>query len=99
MGYSTLLRAARSNIRTHLRYSEHLIGNRNWLAGDAMTYADLAAAAALSAADHLGEVPWQDAGEAKNWYARLKSRPTFRPLLSDSVRGVTPPGHYQDLDF
>lgn len=96
---SSLLRAARANIRTHLHYIEHLIEAKNWLAGDRMSYADLAAAAALSVADYLGEVPWQDAGEAKVWYMRLKSRPAFRPLLAEQVRGHRPPEHYQNLDF
>ena len=36
---------------------------------------------------------------AKDWYARVKSRPGFRPLLADRVSGVTPPTHYADLDF
>jgi glutathione S-transferase len=96
---SSLLRAARANIRTHLLYIEHLIAAKNWLAGDRMSYADLAAAAALSVADYLGEVPWQEAAEAKVWYMRLKSRPAFRPLLSEQVRGLRPPEHYPNLDF
>ena len=96
---SSLLRAARSNIRMHLHYIEHLIAAKNWLAGDRMSYADLAAAAALSVADYLGEVPWQNAPEAKDWYMRMKSRPAFRPLRAETVRGHTPPEHYEKLDF
>ena len=96
---SALLRAARANVRTHLHYVEHLIAAKNWLAGDRMSYADLAAAAALSVVDFLGEVPWQEAHEAKVWYMRMKSRPTFRPLLADQVRGLRPPAHYAELDF
>lgn len=96
---SSLLRAARANIRTHLFYIEHLISAKNWLAGDRMSYADLAAAAAFSVADYLGEVPWQDASDAKDWYMRMKSRPAFRSLRSDQVRGHAPPEHYANLDF
>lgn len=96
---SSLLRAARANIRVHLRYIEHLLVDRNWLAGPQLSYADLAAGAALSVADYLGEVPWADAGEAKDWYMRMKSRPSFRPLLADQVRGMRPSAHYTDLDF
>jgi len=96
---SALLRAARANIRYHLRYIEHLLGARNWLGGERMSYADLAAAAALSVADYLGEVPWQDAPEAKDWYMRMKSRPAFRPLRAELVRGHIPPAHYEKLDF
>lgn len=96
---SSLLRAARANVRPHVLYIEHLIEAKNWLAGDQLSYADLAAAAALSVVDFLGEVPWQDAAEAKVWYMRLKSRPAFRPLLADQVRGLKPPEHYPNLDF
>jgi glutathione S-transferase len=30
---------------------------------------------------------------------RLKSRPSFRPLLAETVRGCRPPEHYPELDF
>jgi glutathione S-transferase len=93
------IRAARSNIRYHMRYIGYLITRRNWLGGGDMTFADLAAAAELSAIDYLGEVPWEEDGQAKDWYARVKSRPSFRPILSDLVRGNPPATHYANLDF
>ena len=93
------LRAARNNIRYHLQYIGHLLHKRNWLAGDRLTYADLAAAAHLSAADYLGDVPWSENEAAKHWYAKIKSRPAFRPLLAERVRGLPPSQHYTDLDF
>lgn len=96
---SGLIRAARHNMRYHLRYISVLMTERNWLGGEQMSYADLAAAAALSVADQLGEVRWEDEPEAKNWYMRLKSRPSFRPLLGDQIRGITSPAHYPELDF
>ena len=96
---SSLLRAARSNIKLHLAYISHLMVERKWLAGDNLTHADLAGAAALSVADFLGEVPWADAGEVRDWYAKMKSRPSFRALLVDQVRGVRPPDYYGDPDF
>ncbi len=72
------IRAARTNVRYHLHYIGYLIAGRNWLAGDDLTYADLAAAAHLSCADYLGDVPWDEDETAKDWYARVKSRPSFR---------------------
>jgi glutathione S-transferase len=93
------LRAARSNIRYHLNYIGWLMGNRHWLAGDRLSYADLAAAAHLSVADYLGDVPWSENEAAKHWYARVKSRPSFRPLLQDVIPGVPPAASYADLDF
>ena len=94
-----IVRVARSNIRYHLRYIGHLIRNRNWLGGDRLSYADLAAAAHLSSIDFLGDVPWAEDETARNWYARVKSRPAFRPLLADRVPGITPSPTYADLDF
>lgn len=93
------LRAARTNLRYHLRYIGYLAGARNWLAGDALTYADLAAAAHLSTADYFGDVPWDEDEAAKDWYARVKSRPAFRTLLADRLPGIGPMPHYADLDF
>jgi glutathione S-transferase len=44
-------------------------------------------------------VPWTDYHPAKDWYARIKSRPSFRALLSDHIPGVPPSKHYANLDF
>jgi len=96
---SAAIRTARANIRQHMKYTNWLAGTRPWLAGPRITYADLAAAATLSILDYLGEVDWADFAAAREWYARVKSRPSFRPLLSDRVRGVSPASHYADLDF
>jgi len=93
------LRAARSNIRYHLAYIGWLVRARDWLAGDSLTYADLAAAAHLSAADYLGDVPWDEDETARNWYARIKSRPSFRALLNEALPGLPPAKNYADLDF
>jgi glutathione S-transferase len=96
---SGAIRAARANIRQHMKYTNWLAGTRHWLAGPRMTYADLAAAAAISVLDYLGEIDWRDHDAAREWYTRLKSRPSFRPLLGDRVRGISPVSHYADLDF
>ena len=96
---SAAIRAARANIRQHMKYTNWLAGTRHWLAGNKVTYADLAAAATLSVLDYLGEVDWREHAAAREWYTRVKSRPSFRPLLSDRVRGLSPVSHYADLDF
>ncbi len=95
-----VLRAARHNLRYHLSYVAYLTNERNWLAGEMLSFADFAAAAELSAMDYLGEVPWDDHPAARLWYARIKSRPAFRPLLAERVpEAPPPPAHYPDLDF
>jgi glutathione S-transferase len=64
-----------------------------------MSIADLMAAASLSVLDFMNDMNWDDWAELKIWYARIKSRPAFRALLADQVTGITPPGHYTNLDF
>jgi glutathione S-transferase len=93
------MRAARHNIRYHLAYIGWLVSTRDWLAGDRLSYADLAAAAHLSATDYLGDVPWNEDEAAKSWYARVKSRPAFRPILADALAGLPASKSYADLDF
>jgi glutathione S-transferase len=93
------LRAARHNIRYHLAYLGWLVRTRDWLAGERLGLADLAAAAHLSVADYLGEVPWTEDDAAKHWYARVKSRPAFRAILADTLAGLPPSTSYADLDF
>jgi glutathione S-transferase len=94
-----VMRAAKANVRYHLAYIGWLAKTRNYLAGDRITFADLAAAAHLSAIDYLGDVPWSEDDAAKAWYARVKSRPSFRPLLSEWLAGVPASRTYVDLDF
>lgn len=96
---SQVLRVARLNVKHHLRYIGWLAGSRDWLAGDRLSFADLAAAASLSVIDYLGEVPWDEDHHAKMWYARVKSRPSFRGLLADKVPGLPASAIYADLDF
>src|SRR4029078_13141378 len=86
------IRAARANLRYHLEYVGYLSARQNCLAGRELSYAALAAAAAFSTVDYLGEVPWEEDATAKAWYARMKSRPSFRTLLADNVPGVAPAG-------
>ncbi len=93
------IRAARSNIRYHLGYIGWLMRGRTWLAGERLSHADLAAAAHLSVADYLGDVPWNEDEGAKIWYARVKSRPSFRTILADTLPGIPPSATYADLDF
>lgn len=93
------VRVARRNVLYHLAYLGFLTAHHNWLAGETLSLADLAAAAQLSVVDFLGDVPWDEDHGAKQWYSTMKSRPGFRPLLADRVRGLQPSAVYADLDF
>lgn len=96
---AAVLRAGYANLKHHLAYMNWLAETRSWLAGSSLTLADFAAAAHLSSLDFAGEVDWSIAPATREWYARIKSRPSFRALLSDRVPGVMPPMHYANLDF
>jgi glutathione S-transferase len=96
---SQAIRAGHANLPHHLDYIGYLIERRRWLAGDHFSVADIAAAAQLSSLDYIGDVPWDDHELAKEWYARIKSRPSFRAILADHLPGTSPPPHYADLDF
>ncbi len=92
------LRASLEALRIHLEFIGKLVEQRDFLAG-AMSLADFTAAAHLSCVDYFGDVPWDDYPPASEWYARLKSRPCFRPLLSDLLPGFPPAPEYANLDF
>jgi glutathione S-transferase len=96
---SAKVKAGARNAKLHMEYVGWLAQKRHWLAGDRLTIADFAAAAHLSCLDFIGDAPWEVSEAAKDWYARVKSRPCFRPLLADHVPGFSPPEHYADLDF
>ena len=96
---SSAIRAGYSNIHYHLDYIGWLTERRKFLAGDKYSLADVAAATHLSCLDYIGDVPWAEHARAKDWYARIKSRPAFRPLLADQIPGFPQPAHYADLDF
>ena len=94
-----MLRAASQNLHYHLAYIQYLTERHSWLAGEQMSLADLAAAAAISSLDYLGAVSWDAVPEAKEWYAKVKSRPSFRVILADHIPGLPPTKDYTNLDF
>jgi glutathione S-transferase len=93
------LRAGRDALRAHMTYIEKLLQERDWLNGHRLSMADFAAAANLSVIDYFGDVPWREFSGLRTWYMKVKSRPCFRPLLTDRWPGLTPAAHYDDLDF
>ncbi len=99
MPNATAIRNGYAALDEHMKYINWLAEQNNWLAGDDLTLADLSAAAQLSVIDYLGDIMWDKYDEARLWYARIKSRPSFRPLLADHIAGLPPPAHYANLDF
>lgn len=96
---SGALRQAMKLAHGHLDYMDWLIDNRPWLAGSQMSLADLAAAAQISVADYLGGIDWAGHEQTRGWYAVFKSRPSFRPLLTERMEVIQPPSHYAEIDI
>jgi len=94
-----VLREGRAHLVEHLEYFTGLLEQRDWLAGRRFSLGDVAAAAHLSCLDFLGEISWRDYPVLKDWYQKVKSRPSMRPVLADRVAGLRAPRHYTDLDF
>ncbi len=93
------LREAKDALAWHLDYLSYLLERRAFLAGDRLTIADLAGAAHLSVSDYFGLIPWPDFPDVRDWFARVKSRPSMRPLLADRLESAPPAAHYANLDF
>ena len=96
---SKRIKAGINNLRFHLEYIDWIVERNNYLVGNDFSLADISAAAQLSIIDYLGDVPWEDYKSAKLWYSKIKSRPSFKEILKDRIKGIYPAKHYMDLDF
>ena len=94
------LALGRKCLRVHLNTIHELLDKRRWIAGDRMTLADFAAAAHISCLDFVRDIEWNESPLLKDWYAIMKSRPAFQPLLNEYHSQLPrPPDWYSDLDF
>lgn len=96
---ATSLRQAMRAANDHMEMLGTMLDHHRWLTGTTLTMADLAAAAHLSVADYLGGIDWAGHDTVHDWYAALKSRPSFRPLLDERMGALMPPPHYADVNF
>ncbi|MBQ9090079.1 MAG: glutathione S-transferase family protein [Alphaproteobacteria bacterium] len=96
---SGLIRIGRANLNRYMGYIDWLAARRSYLGGRNLSMADLGIAAHISILDYLGEIDWNAYPDAKIWYAKMKSRPSFNTLLNDKLTGILPSANYADLDF
>lgn len=96
---SKVLKTGLNNLNFHLEYLDWLCERRNYIAGEELSLADITAAAHLSIIDYLGDIPWEGYKNTKIWYSKMKSRPSFKDILRDGIKGVLPSKHYANLDF
>jgi glutathione S-transferase len=93
------VRASLSKLNAYLGYVSWLVDRRNWLAGQSFSVADIYAASFVSVLDYIGCINWEKHQIVKGWYARIKSRPSFRGVLKDNLSQVPPAKDYSNLDF
>lgn len=96
---SSLIRVGRENLKRYMGYVDWLAARRSYLGGRNLSMADLGIAAHLSVLDYLGEIVWESYPDAKLWYVKIKSRPSFNSLLNDKLAGIMPSEGYANLDF
>jgi len=96
---SKVLKAGLNNLKYHMQYIDYLADRNSYIASSKLSLADLTVAAHLSVIDYLGDISWNDYKNAKLWYAKIKSRPSFKDILKDNIRGIHPSVNYANLDF
>ena len=96
---STSIREAIAKIDEYMEFIAWLFERRNWLGGEEFSLADIVVASHISCLDYLGLVNWDRFMRVKDWYVRVKSRPSFKSILADRVHGVIPADIYTELDF
>lgn len=96
---SSVIKNVKEASHAYFKQLETFIDQRNWLAGDIFSIADIAVAAHISVVDYLGNVLWSHYPILKGWYMRIKSRPSFKKILLDRLPGLPPSPHYKNLDF
>ena len=93
------LRAALNNLDFHIQYFNYLLNSKNYFIKDDLTYFDFLAAANLSILDYLGLLNFKSNENIKEWYSKIKSRPSFKTLLKDQIVGLNPHQNYQNIDI
>ena len=96
---SNNIRSALQNLNFHIQYFDYLLKHRDWIVGDSLTYSDLIASANFSTMDYLGLLDFGKCQHIKEWYLKLKSRPSFKILLKDQIVGLNPDNNYKYIDL
>ena len=95
---SSNIRVALQNLAFHIDYLDYLLKNHDYLVSNNLTYLDFLASANFSILDYLGLLRFDNVDNIKEWYFKLKSRPSFKILLSDQIVGLNPDKKYKLID-
>lgn len=94
------IRNAMYNIPRFLDRIIYVLERRSWLVGRNLSIADISVASFISVLEYLGILKWSNYSEALlTWYLKIKSRKSFRPLLTDIISMIPPSRNYAKLDY
>ena len=96
---SSNIRAALQNLGFHINYFDYLLKDQDYFVTNDLTYLDFLAAANLSILDYLGLLNFESKENIKEWYFKIKSRPSFKNLLKDQIVGINPDEKYRLIDM
>jgi glutathione S-transferase len=96
---ASVIHQIRDDVRYFIDYIAYLLKKNKWLSGNEISIADFVAASHFSVLDYFGDIPWEHNEYTKQWYAVIKSRPSFKPILQDRIAGFSPNKYYTLLDF
>ena len=96
---TNFIRAAKINLTHHLNYFLSYIETNGNMASSNISVSDIFLASHISTLDYFGEINWDKSPILKDWYAPIKSRPSFRKILADRISLIKPPLYYENPDF
>jgi glutathione S-transferase len=96
---TSFIHVAKANLQQHLKFLTSRLVQNSFIVSEQISCADIAAASHISIVDYFGEINWDNWEVIKQWYAIIKSRPSFQLILLDRIPGFNPPKWYEELDF
>ena len=93
------IRAALNNLDFHIQYLNYLLNSKKYFINDTVTYLDFLAAANFSVLDYLGLLNLNSYENIREWYFKIKSRPSFKTLLKDQIVGLNAHENYKNIDI
>ena len=94
-----ILKIGRSQLRDAMNILEKQTEIYHYLDGKAFSWADITGLAHISCIDYIGDILWDFFPNTKEWYGKMKSRPSFRIFLDQTFHGFSPSPWYTSLDF
>ena len=82
------IRAALQNLDFHIQYFNYVLNSKKYFIKDEVTCLDFLAGANFSVLDYLGLLNFNSYHNIKEWYFKIKSRPSFKKLFEETEVSV-----------